>query len=101
MAATGKHNLGDILGQLVTEHETDKGLADLIIKGLRAIASGGIPESPIRFQLNVRTFCEMQRRHLNWENRVVLPLAQTQPTVEDKGDLAHRMVSRRSRPKPF
>jgi hemerythrin-like domain-containing protein len=93
-------NLGDILDQLVTEHETDKGLADLVIKDLRAIAEGGPPEYPIRFQMNVRAFCEMQRRHLNWENRVVLPLALTLLTEEDKQDLAHRMAARRSSPEP-
>jgi hemerythrin-like domain-containing protein len=93
-------NLADILDQLVTEHETDKGLADLVIKGLRAIAEGEPPEHPFRFQMNVRAFCEMQRRHLNWENRVVVPLAQTLLTEEDKQDLAQRMVARRSGSEP-
>ncbi len=93
-------NLGDILDQLVTEHESDKGLAELVIKGLRAIAEGRSPESPVRFQMNVRAFCEMQRRHLNWENRVVLPLARTLLTEEDKRDLAQRMVARRSGSEP-
>ena len=88
-------NLGDILEQLVTEHETDRGLADLVIKGLRAIADGAPPEHPVRFQMNVRAFCEMQRRHLNWENRVVVPLAQMLLTEEDKQDLAQRMAARR------
>ncbi len=89
-------NLGDILEQLVAEHQTDEGLADLVIKDLRTIAEGAPPEYPLRFQLNVRAFCEMQRRHLNWENRVVLPLARTLLTEEDKRDLARCMVARRS-----
>jgi len=93
-------NLGDILDQLVAEHETDRGLADLVIEDLRAIAEGRPPEYPIRFQMNVRAFCEMQRRHLNWENRVVLPLARTLLTEEDKQDLAQRMVARQSSPEP-
>ncbi len=93
-------NMSEILDQLVAEHETDKGLADLVIKGLRAIAEGEPPEHPFRFQMNVRAFCEMQRRHLNWENRVVVPLAQTLLTEEDKQDLAQRMVARRSGSEP-
>ena len=93
-------NLGDILDQLVTEHESDKGLADLVITGLHSIAEGAAPEYPLRFQMNVRAFCEMQRRHLNWENRVVLPLAKTLLTKEDKQDLAKRMIARRSGPAP-
>jgi hemerythrin-like domain-containing protein len=42
----------------------------------------------------------MQRRHLNWENRVVLPLAQRLLTEEDKQDLARRMIARRSSSEP-
>lgn len=89
-------NLGEILDLLVTEHETDKGLADLLVQDLRIIADGASPEYPIRFQMNVRAFCEMQRRHLNWENRVVLPLAEELLTEDDKRDLARSMLARRS-----
>lgn len=93
-------NLGDILDQLITEHETDNGLADLLIRDLRAIADGKSPDYPVLFQMNVRAFCEMQRRHLNWENRVVLPLAQALLTDEDKDDLARRMEARRINREP-
>ncbi len=89
-------NLRDILDQLILEHESDNGLADLIVKDLRAIADGGSPADPARFQWNVGAFCAMQRRHLNWENRMVLPLADSLLTKEDKRDLARRMVARRS-----
>lgn len=91
-----ENNLADILDQLVAEHETDKGLAELVIEDLRTIADGAGPKHPLRFQMNVRAFCEMQRRHLNWENRVVLPLAEALLTEGDKQDLAHRMAARRS-----
>lgn len=93
-------NLGEILEQLASEHEVDEGLADLVIKDLDAVAKGKSPEHPLRFQMNVRAFCEMQRRHLNWENRVVLPLAQTLLTEGDKQELARRMAARRSNAKP-
>ena len=89
-------NLRDILDQLILEHESDNGLADLIVKDLRAIADGGSPADPARFQWNVGAFCAMQRRHLNWENRMVLPLAEALLTNEDKRDLARRMIARRS-----
>ena len=94
------NNLGDILDQLVTEHETDNGLADLVVRDLRTIAEGASLEHPLRFQMNVRAFCEMQRRHLNWENRVLLPLARTLLTEDDKQDLAQRMADRRRSTEP-
>ena len=93
-------NLGDILDQLVMEHETDQGLADLVIEDLRAIAADSSPEHPIRFEMNVRAFCEMQRRHLNWENRIVIPLAETLLSEADKQKLAQRMAARRRSPAP-
>lgn len=89
-------NLRDILDQLTMEHETDRGLAELVIEDLRTIAGGASPEFPARFQMNVRAFCEMQRRHLNWENRVLLPLAEVLLTQSDRQDLAHRMLGRRN-----
>ena len=93
-------NLGEILEQLIAEHEVDEGLADLVIRDLARVATGASPEHPLRFQMNVRAFCEMQRRHLNWENRVVLPLAQSLLTEGDMQDLAHRMAKRRSKSAP-
>jgi len=93
-------NLGEILEQLISEHEVDEGLADLVVRDLKAVARGGSPEHPLRFQMNVRAFCEMQRRHLSWENNVVLPLAQTLLTEGDKQDLAQRMAARRNNAPP-
>ena len=93
-------NLGEILEQLLTEHEVDQGLADLVVDDLKAVAKGDTPDQPQRFQMNVRAYCEMQRRHLNWENRVVLPLAETLLTDADKQDLARRMAARRTVSKP-
>ena len=97
---TATNRLAEILEQLIAEHEVDQGLADLVIKDLECLAKGASPEHPLRFQMNVRAFCEMQRRHLNWENRVVLPLARGLLTESDKRDLARRMSSRRDNAGP-
>jgi hemerythrin-like domain-containing protein len=93
-------SLDNILDQLVTEHETDTGLAGLVIKDLRAIADGRSSEYPELFRMRVRAYCEMQRRHLNWENRVVLPLAETLLTDADRRELARRMIARRNNAEP-
>ena len=88
--------MSDVLDQLVTEHESDKGLADLVIRDLQAIAGGKAPKHRVRFELNVQAFCEMQRRHLNWENRVVLPLAERLLSEGDRQRLAKNLAARRS-----
>ena len=90
--------LGVILEQLASEHDTDRGLADLIVEDLEVIAKGESPSQPARFFMNVRAFCETQRRHLNWENRIVIPWAETLLTEADKVDLGRKMAARRSGP---
>ena len=87
--------LGEILQQLASEHEADSGLAELLVQDLRAIAEGRPPGHPLRFYMNVRAFCETQRRHLDWENRIVLPLAEKLLTGADRHLLGQRMAARR------
>lgn len=84
-----------ILDQLVSEHELDRGLVEPIVEEFRNIAEGRTPADSRRLYMNVRTFTEAMRRHLNWENRVVLPLAQRVLGEEDRSHLAGRFAARR------
>lgn len=72
---------GEILDQLATEHEEDRELANLIAADLKALHEGRAPNHPTLFHSNARAFCELQRRHLLWENRLVLPLAERRRQV--------------------
>ncbi len=88
-------NLGDVLDQLLMEHEADEELASLVISDLRALSDGRAVGHLSRFQTNVHFFCEAQRRHLNWENLVILPLAEKVLTQDDKDEMAKRILARR------
>lgn len=88
-------NLAVILDQLVSEHELDHGLIEPIVADLRHIVAGRNPDDRTRFCVQVRTFTEDLRRHLNWENRVVLPLARRVLSAEDRLSLGISMAARR------
>ena len=89
-----------ILDQLIAEHELDMGLVDPILKEFEAIIRDGVPGDPPRFFMNARMFAETQRRHLIWENRVVLPLADRVLTEADKRALTESLARRRVSPAP-
>lgn len=84
-----------ILAQLEFEHSLDTVLAHHIVIDLEAIADRKTLESPMRIFMNLRTFVEAQRRHLAWENGVVLPLAQKRLDPGDLEEMGRNMAARR------
>jgi hemerythrin-like domain-containing protein len=84
-----------ILDQLMSEHELDRGLIEPIVEDLRHIAEGSVLVDSGRFCMYVRTFTVAMRRHLNWENRVVLPLARRVLSKEDRALLRDGIADRR------
>ncbi|MFQ5955167.1 MAG: hemerythrin domain-containing protein [Kiloniellales bacterium] len=87
--------IGEILGQLSSEHELDQDLVDFIIADLERLAGGFRLSNSTRFFNNVRAFAETHRRHLSWENRVVLPLARQRLTADDLAAMGRRMAAHR------
>jgi hemerythrin-like domain-containing protein len=49
----------------------------------------------VRLVNNVREFSETQRRHVTWEDRVLLPLARQRLTPEDLAEIGRSMAARR------
>lgn len=88
-------NLTIVLDQLVAEHELDRGLVEPIVESLRRIADGRPPADLRRFCMDACAFSEAMRRHINWENRVVIPLARRLLGAEDRAQLALRIAERR------
>ena len=88
--------LEEVLRQLSREHELDKDLADFVIADLEGLAQGLRRSNPTRLLMNIREFAEFQKRHLSWEDRVVLPLARQRLTQDDLAAIGRAMAERRS-----
>jgi hemerythrin-like domain-containing protein len=88
-------NAGRILGMLSEEHRQDGDLCEVVSEGLRALAEGHGASQSDGFVRAAAAFAETQRRHLAWEDDVVLPLARERLTNEDLGEMGHNMAKRR------
>jgi len=87
--------LGSILGVLNAEHERDETLAATLVADLRELAAGRAPADMAAFRHAAAVYSETQRRHVAWENGVLLPLARRRLTPVDWIDLGRRMAARR------
>lgn len=94
--ASSHSELVEVLDQLVAEHEADKELAAKVAEGLGILVEGSSLANPTRFFMDVCAFCANQRRHLNWENRIVLPLADRLLSDEQKATMSQSMMARRA-----
>jgi len=70
---------------LESEHDEDTGLLSEIIDALKRAVHAPTLERAETLGFVLRGFFESQRRHIHWEEQVVLPVART---VLTKGDLA-------------
>jgi hemerythrin-like domain-containing protein len=84
-----------ILAELDRDHAAESFLVRDIAVDLRVVAESRDLESPARFFTGLRIFAEGQRRHLSWENRVVMPLAGKRLTRQDLETLGRNMAARR------
>lgn len=80
---------------LVAEHKADEELMRGVLDGLAAIASGAGQKPGRGFRPAVRAFVETQRRHLAWENALILPLARKRLGADDLRKLGEGMAARR------
>ncbi len=84
-----------ILAELVRDHATEGFLMRDIVTDLRRVAKSEDVEDPGRFFASLKIFAEGQKRHLIWENEVLLPLAKLRLTEIDLEALARSMTARR------
>jgi len=94
--ARPKDNLSEHLAQLSLEHATDESFADELSQELDSLSRGERPHNPNMLGYMLRGFFESYRRHLHWENTVLLPLARKRLTESDLGVLAKTMQRHRS-----
>jgi hemerythrin-like domain-containing protein len=88
-------DLERILGQLEKEHQTDQRLNYDLCSDIDCLISGHAFADPARFLMNAFAFSETQRRHLAWENAIVLPRARKSLRDADRDELGRRMANRR------
>ncbi len=93
--ALPEDGIADILQQLNLEHAADESFATELIDHLELMAAGGRPDNPNMVGYMLRGFFEGYRRHLVWEQSVILPLARRRLSHEDMKQLADRMIERR------
>ncbi len=84
-----------ILEHLDWGHTMDKFLTHHLIMDLSVLVSGKALDHPTRVFTDLRTFAEALRRHLDWENKVVLPLARKRLKPQDLADMGRNMAARR------
>lgn len=88
-------NFDEIASTLSIEHAADKGFADEILDQLEELNSGARPHNPDMLGYMLRGFFETQRRHLAWEDAVVLPLARQRLIDSDLQELSRVMLANR------
>ncbi len=84
-----------ILAELERDHAAEMFLGRHVIFDLKLIVHGSPIDSTLRLFGNLSTFCKAQRRHVDWEDTVVLPLAQRRlsPTIQE--EMGRNMAARR------
>jgi len=88
-------NFDQILMVLSLEHAADEGFADEIVDHLEDLSHSQRPDNPDMLGYMLRGFFETQRRHVAWENAVVMPLAYARLTQDDLRELSRVMLDNR------
>jgi hemerythrin-like domain-containing protein len=84
-----------VLLLLSEEHARDQDVLLALPAGLRSLIAGRPLQRPELFVQAASTFAECQRRHLAWEEGVILPLARKRLGPEDLAGLGRSMAARR------
>ncbi|MBL6951889.1 MAG: hemerythrin domain-containing protein [Alphaproteobacteria bacterium] len=92
----GDGETGQILATLRQEHVEDFALLPPVTAGLDNLLAGGAVREGELFEASAARFVETQRRHIIWENNIVLPLARRYFTVDDMANMGHNMAARRN-----
>lgn len=88
-------NIHDILARLALEHATDESFAAELLESLEGLSEGRKLGNPEMVGYMLRSFFESYRRHIIWENTIVIPLARARLTIEDLAELNQTMISHR------
>ncbi|HJS32989.1 MAG TPA: hemerythrin domain-containing protein [Alphaproteobacteria bacterium] len=95
-------NIETVFEVLSAEHAGDEQMAEDVIAGIESQLSAPNERVDAAFVASARAFAATQRRHLAWENALVLPVARKRLTEGDLRRLGRKMAARRgiAFPKP-
>ncbi len=89
------HDTKQILATLRQEHVEDFEMLPPVVAGLENLQSGKALAEREQFEAGVARFVETQRRHIIWENNIVLPLARRHLNADDMAAIGRNMAARR------
>lgn len=96
-SCTPGDNIEEMMEVLREEHTQNAILLDAIEEALPTLDARARPDGPV---LSGVVFAEAKRRHIRWENALVLPLARARLGAEDLKGLGRGMAKRRNIPFP-
>lgn len=82
--------------RLETEHDSDEGFAGELIEQLENLAQGGRSGNANMLGYMLRGFFEGYRRHIHWEDAVIMPLARQHLSADDLITLEKVMLHNRA-----
>lgn len=93
--AVPEDRLMEILDRLASEHSSDTDFASEIAESLELLGQSGRSGNPDMLGYMLRGFFERYRRHVHWENTLVMPIARIRLTLEDLAALSAQMETNR------
>jgi len=96
--ANSEDNAGEIVTRLNEEHVIDESFAEELIEFLEQLAQGKQLDDANMFGYMLRGFFENYRRHILWENNVVLPLARRRLSADGLAELASLITELQTHP---
>ncbi len=88
-------NIHDILARVALEHATDESFSAELSESFGLLSEGRRLTNPEMVGHMLRSFFESYRRHIAWENAIVIPLARKRLTTSDLIELAKVMAGHR------
>jgi len=86
---------GEISVALRENHASERELGAIVLLELRRLSAGGALANPAGFFASARRLTTAIRRHIVWENAVLVPLARRRLKGPDYPYLARKMADRR------
>jgi len=93
--AAPQEGMRELRAQLVHEHEVDQKIARDLAGEIDCLHRHRAFHDPAKFLANAWRFAEAHRRHIAWEDSVVLPRARRCLTASDHEQMLESMAARR------